>query len=121
MVSHRNLAAAYDTGFLDDLVTPFPRPRARPEPSRRLERRELAKLKPVFGGEDGTMTARNSTPLSDGASAVLLAARLGGGSQPAGPAYIVDAQTAAVDHVHAREGLLWPRPTPCRSCSSAKT
>ena len=40
-------------------------------PTRRVEK--LAKLKPVFGGDDGTMTAGNSTPLSDGASAVLLA------------------------------------------------
>ena len=44
-------------------------------PTRRVE--SLAKLKPVFGGEDGTMTAGNSTPLSDGASAVLLGTRDG--------------------------------------------
>jgi acetyl-CoA C-acetyltransferase len=53
------------------------------------------------------MTAGNSTPLSDGASAVLLSS----GDWAAAhelpvQAYIVDAQTAAVDHVHAREGLL---------------
>ncbi len=60
--SHRNLAAAYDTGFLDDLVTPFlgleRDQNLRPDSS--VEK--LAKLKPVFGGEDGTMTAGNSTP-----------------------------------------------------------
>jgi acetyl-CoA C-acetyltransferase len=61
----------------------------------------------VFGGEDGTMTAGNSTPLSDGASAVLLASEEW--AQAHGipvQAFITDAQTAAVDYVHKREGLL---------------
>jgi len=107
VASHRNLAAAYDTGFLDDLVTPFlgleRDQNLRPDTS--VEK--LAKLKPVFGGEEGTMTAGNSTPLSDGASAVLLAGEEWANAHglPV-QAYIVDAQTAAVDHVHAREGLL---------------
>jgi acetyl-CoA C-acetyltransferase len=105
--SHRNLAAAYDTGFLDDLVTPYLSlerdQNLRPDAS--VEK--LAKLKPVFGGPDGTMTAGNSTPLSDGASAVLLASEEWAAEQgiPV-QACIVDAQTAAVDHVHKREGLL---------------
>ena len=107
VASHRNLAAAYDTGFLDDLVTPFlglgRDQNLRPDTS--IEK--LAKLKPVFGGENGTMTAGNSTPLSDGASAVLLATDEWAAAHglPV-QAYIIDAQTAAVDHVHAREGLL---------------
>ena len=107
VASHRNLAAAYDTGFLDDLVTPFlgleRDQNLRPDTS--VEK--LAKLRPVFGGENGTMTAGNSTPLSDGASAVLLASEEWAAAHnlPV-QAYIVDAQTAAVDHVHAREGLL---------------
>ena len=71
--SHHNLAAAYDRGFLDDLVTPFQGldrdQNLRPDTS--VEK--LAKLKPVFGeGEDATMTAGNSTPLTDGAAVVLL-------------------------------------------------
>jgi acetyl-CoA C-acetyltransferase len=105
--SHRHLAVAYDTGFLDDLVTPY----------LGLERdqnlrgdssvEKLAKLSPVFGGDEGTMTAGNSTPLSDGASAVLLASEQWAADRgiPV-QAYLVDAQTAAVDHVHKREGLL---------------
>ncbi len=107
VASHRNLAAAYDTGFLDDLVTPFlgleRDQNLRPDTS--VEK--LAKLKPVFGGDNGTMTAGNSTPLSDGASAVLLATDdwAAAHNLPV-QAYMVDAQTAAVDHVHAREGLL---------------
>jgi len=105
--SHRNLAAAYDTGFLDDLVVPFlgleRDQNLRPDTS--VEK--LARLKPVFGGEQGTMTAGNSTPLSDGASVVLLAGEEWAAAHELPvQAYIVDAQTAAVDHVHAREGLL---------------
>ena len=105
--SHKNLAAAYDTGFLDDLVVPFlgleRDQNLRPDTT--VEK--LARLKPVFGGEQGTMTAGNSTPLSDGASAVLLAGEEWAAAHnlPV-QAYIVDAQTAAVDHVHKREGLL---------------
>ncbi|MBV9414748.1 MAG: acetyl-CoA C-acetyltransferase [Solirubrobacterales bacterium] len=107
VASHRNLAAAYDTGFLDDLVTPFlgleRDQNLRPDTS--IEK--LAKLKPVFGGEDGTMTAGNSTPLSDGASSVLLASEDWAAAHGLPiQAYITDAQTAAVDHVHQREGLL---------------
>ncbi len=105
--SHHRLAAAYDTGWLDDLVTPYlgleRDQNLRPDTT--MER--LAKLKPVFGGPEGTMTAGNSTPLTDGASALLLsseewAAERGISVQ----AYLVDAETAAVDHVHKREGLL---------------
>ena len=71
VASHVHMAAAYERGFYDGLVTPYLGRRARqnlrPEAST-VEK--LAKLKPVFGD---TMTAGNSTPLTDGASAVLLA------------------------------------------------
>ena len=106
--SHQHLAAAYDRGFLDDQVTPF----------RGLERdqnlrpdssvEKLAKLKPVFGkGEAATMTAGNSTPLTDGASVVLLGTdewAEANGHEPL--AYLADHETAAVDYVHGGEGLL---------------
>jgi acetyl-CoA C-acetyltransferase len=105
--SHHNLAAAYDTGWLDDQVIPFlglkRDQNLRPDSS--VEK--LAQLRPVFGGADGTMTAGNSTPLSDGASAVLLASEEWAAAHDIPvQAYIVDAQTAAVDYVHKREGLL---------------
>jgi acetyl-CoA C-acetyltransferase len=105
--SHHHLAAAYDTGWLDDQVVPFlgldRDQNLRPDSS--LEK--LAKLKPVFGGPEGTMTAGNSTPLSDGASTVLLASEEWAAAKgiPV-QAYITEAQTAAVDYVHKREGLL---------------
>ncbi len=68
----------------------------------------LGKLKPVFGeGEDATMTAGNSTPLTDGAAAVLLASEQWA-EQRGLPvlASVVDAESAAVDYVHGDEGLL---------------
>ncbi|GAA4351694.1 acetyl-CoA C-acetyltransferase [Angustibacter luteus] len=106
--SHRNLAAAYDRGFQDDLVTAYlgqtRDQNLRPDSS--VEK--LAKLKPVFGdGPDATMTAGNSTPLSDGASAVLLASDEWAAEHRLPVlAHVVDAQTAAVDYVHGGEGLL---------------
>ena len=102
------MAAAYDRGFFDDLVTPFlglaRDNNLRPDSS--LEK--LSTLKPVFGkGEGATMTAGNSTPLTDGASAVLLASDEWAAEQGLPVlAHLVDAQTAAVDYVHGGEGLL---------------
>ena len=107
VTSHRHLAAAYDSGWMDDLVVPFLglerdqnlRPDSSPE--------TLATLKPVFGGPEGTMTAGNSTPLSDGASTVLLASEEWANAHGIPiQAYFSTAQTAAVDHVHKGEGLL---------------
>jgi acetyl-CoA C-acetyltransferase len=105
--SHNNLAAAYETGWLDDLVVPFlgleRDQNLRPDST--MEK--LSKLKPVFGGSEGTMTAGNSTPLSDGASAVLLASEEWAREHGLPVlAYLVEAQTAGVDYVHKREGLL---------------
>ncbi|WP_433276838.1 acetyl-CoA C-acetyltransferase [Pseudonocardia xinjiangensis] len=108
VASHRNLAAAYDRGFFDDLVTPYlgltRDQNLRPDTS--VEK--LAKLRPVFGkGEGATMTAGNSTPLTDGAAAVLL-----GSDEWAAQhrlpvlAHLVDAETAAVDFVLGSDGLL---------------
>ena len=105
--SHQRLAAAYDRGFFDDLVTPYAGlerdQNLRPDSSTE----KLAKLEPVFGGEDGTMTAGNSTPLSDGAAVVLLASDEWAErhSLPV-LAHITHVQTAAVDYVDGGEGLL---------------
>ncbi|MBE1499805.1 acetyl-CoA C-acetyltransferase [Amycolatopsis lexingtonensis] len=105
--SHQHLAAAYDRGFFDDLVTPFLK-LARDQNLRPDSTAEkLAKLKPAFGGPDGTMTAGNSTPLTDGASTVLLATEEWAKAHnlPV-QAYLTFSQTAAVDYVHGEEGLL---------------
>ncbi|MBQ0752716.1 MAG: acetyl-CoA C-acetyltransferase [Gammaproteobacteria bacterium] len=105
--SHHNLAKSYEDGWQDDLVTPF----------NGLERdnnmrgdstiEKLNSLKPVFGGENGTMTAANSTPLTDGASAVLLASEEW--AQERGLpvlAYLTFGEAAAIDFVGKKEGLL---------------
>src|SRR5439155_1337667 len=68
---------------------------------------KLAKLKPVFGGEDGTMTAGNSTPLSDGAAVVLLASEEWARERDLPIlAYWTTGETAAVSYVDGEEGLL---------------
>ncbi|MCB9440493.1 MAG: acetyl-CoA C-acetyltransferase [Mycolicibacterium sp.] len=107
--SHRNMAAAYDRGFFDDLVTPFlglyRDDNLRPGSS--VEK--LATLKPVFGVRlgDATMTAGNSTPLTDGASVALLASEDWAAAHGIEPlAYFVDSETAAVDFVSGADGLL---------------
>ncbi len=111
--SHQNLAAAYDRGFLDDLITPF-LGLSRDQNLRGDSTTEkLAKLTPVFGkkyGDEATMTAANSTPLTDGASAVLLASDEWAAEHTLPVlAHFVDAETAAVDYVHGDvkyDGLL---------------
>jgi acetyl-CoA C-acetyltransferase len=109
--SHRNLAAAYDRGFFDDLMTPFLglTRDANLRPDSTVEK--LAKLAPVFGrGEGATMTAGNSTPLTDGASTVLLASDEWAAEHHLPVlAHFVDAETGAVDYVHGdrkADGLL---------------
>ncbi|GAA1571279.1 acetyl-CoA C-acetyltransferase [Kribbella sancticallisti] len=106
--SHMNLAAAYDRGFQQDLITPYlgleKDQNLRPDTT--VEK--LAKLKPVFGkGETATMTAGNSTPLTDGASTVLLSTDEWAAEHGLKPlAYLTHSQTAAVDYVKGAEGLL---------------
>lgn len=104
--SHCNLAAAWSAGFFDDLVTPYLGVTKdnvlRPDTS--MEK--LAALKPVFGD---TMTAGNSTALTDGAAVVLLAEQAWAQDQGLPVlARVVDAQVAAVDHTSGDDLLLAP-------------
>lgn len=107
--SHQRLAAAYERGFLDDLVVPY-RGLDRDQnlrPGSTVEK--LAGLKPVFGtsGPDPTMTAGNSTPLTDGAATVLLGTEEWARERGLEPlAYLSLYETAAVDHVDGDDGLL---------------
>ncbi|WP_448222392.1 acetyl-CoA C-acetyltransferase [Gordonia iterans] len=97
--SHAKLAAAYDDGFFDDLLTPFAGLSEDDNLRRGLTAERLAALKPCFGA-DGTMTAANSTTLTDGASAVLLGSPQWAAERGLTPlARIVDAQSWAVDYV----------------------
>lgn len=100
--SHRRLAAAYERGFFEGLVVPFRglardqnlRPDSTPE--------KLAALRPVFGLDHPgpTMTAGNSTPLTDGAATVLLASEEWAAARGLEPlAFLTACETAAVDFV----------------------
>lgn len=108
--SHQRLAAAWADGFFDDLVTPFRGQTTDGNLRADTSLEKLAKLKPVFGlGLDtpATMTAGNSTPLTDGASTVLLGSDEWAAAHDLTPlAVVVDAEAAAVDFVHGVDGLL---------------
>jgi acetyl-CoA C-acetyltransferase len=104
VASHQALAAAYERGFYDDLVTPYlgleRDQNLRPDTSTD----KLAKLKPVFGD---TMTAGNSTPLSDGAAVALLASDGWAASKKLPVlAHLTAWETAAVDYLSGEDGLL---------------
>lgn len=106
--SHQKMAAAYEEGFFDDLITPFLGLERDNNLRADSSAEKLAKLKPAFGkGDARTMTAGNSTPLTDGASCVLLAseewAKANGHEVLA---YLTFQETAAVDFVEKKEGLL---------------
>ncbi|MEE1927068.1 acetyl-CoA C-acetyltransferase [Streptomyces sp. TRM 70351] len=107
--SHQRLSAAYDRGFFDDLLTPFRgldrdqnlRPDSTPA--------KLARLRPVFGTDHpgATMTAGNSTPLTDGAATVLLASEEWAAARGLPVlAWFSHSRTAAVDFVSGTDGLL---------------
>jgi acetyl-CoA C-acetyltransferase len=103
--SHRKAAAAYDEGFYNDLVMEYRGLKTDNNIRRDTTLEKLAKLKPSFAA-DGTLTAGNSTPMTDGASAVLLANEAWAKARglPV-QAYLTYGKAAAVDFVK-QEGLL---------------
>jgi acetyl-CoA C-acetyltransferase len=109
VASHQKLAASYAEGWHDDLLTPF-RGLTRDQNMRAdISLEKLATLKPCFErGPRGTLTAANSTPLTDGASLVLLASEDWAKARGLPIlAYWKDGEAAAVDFVGAgKEGLL---------------
>ncbi|NWN87134.1 MAG: acetyl-CoA C-acetyltransferase [Micrococcaceae bacterium] len=110
MNSHNNMAAAYEEGFFNDLMTPF-RGLDRDNnmrPGSTLE--SLAKLRVSFGkqlGDEATMTAGNSTPMTDGAAAALLSSEEWAQEHNLPIlAEFMDFEVAAVDFVNGNDGLL---------------
>lgn len=98
--SHQNLAKAYDSGFMDDLITPFKGLDKdnilRPQTSKE----KLASLGPAFDRNGGSLSAGNSSALTDGASAVLLASEEWAKEKGLPVlAYITDYETSAVDFI----------------------
>jgi acetyl-CoA C-acetyltransferase len=105
--SHKRAAAAYDEGFMDDLVIPFAGVFRDNNIREDISLEKMAELKPVFDRSGtGTITAANSTPLTDGAAAVLLASEEWAEKRgiPV-QAYLALGRTSAVDFVQG-EGLL---------------
>lgn len=108
--SHQNASKAYEEGFFDDLICPMDSLTRDTITRKDTTMEKLAKLKPAFDFSDnGTLTAGNSTPLTDGASAVLL-----GSPEWAQQnnqdiwAYFVDCEVTAVDFVHGAGLLMAP-------------
>ncbi|HET9273208.1 MAG TPA: acetyl-CoA C-acetyltransferase, partial [Methyloceanibacter sp.] len=105
--SHKKAAAAYDEGFMDDLVVPCAGVYRDNNIREDISLEKMAELKPVFDRSgSGTITAANSTPLTDGAATVLLASEEWAKSRgiPV-QAYLTVGRTSAVDFVQG-EGLL---------------
>jgi acetyl-CoA C-acetyltransferase len=110
LASHLNAAKAYEQGFFNDLVIPFKGLSRDNNLRADTSMEKLARLKPAFDNTSGrgTLTAGNSTPLTDGAAAVLLASEQWAAAQGHIPqAWLIDAETAAVDFFGPQaEGLL---------------
>lgn len=109
--SHQQLAQAYDQGFFNDLMTPFQGLKRDNNLRPDLSLDKLSKLKPVFDRKvapgAGTLTAGNSTPLTDGASTVLLASEAWAAERNLPVlAYLTFSEVAAVDYLDHHEGLL---------------
>ena len=108
LLSHRRTVAAQDAGFFDDLIVPVDGVSRDAFPRRDTSMEKLSALKPAFDRESGqgTITAGNSSPLTDGAAALWIATEEGLSRLPAAlpRARLVDWEMAAVDVF--REGLL---------------
>lgn len=107
--SHRNAAKAYDDGFFDDLVVPFHGLKRDSTVRGDTTIEKLGKLKPAFDRQSGTLTAGNSSPLTDGAACVLVGNQRGADLIGAKPlARLVDVEVAAVNFVKGAGLLMAP-------------
>lgn len=105
--SHQRMAKAYADGLFDDLVVPFKGLKRDNNLRPDIDPAKIATMKPVFDREHGTLTAANSTPLTDGASTVLLASEEWAKARGLPVlAWLRAGETAAVDFVKGDEGLL---------------
>lgn len=105
--SHQKMAAAYDRGFFNDMLSPYMGLDKDNNVRRDTSIEKLAKLKPAFDKEHGTLTAGNSSPLTDGASCILLASEAW--AQERGLpvlAYLTFAEVAAIEYVEHKHNLL---------------
>lgn len=105
--SHQNMAKAYDEGFFDDMITPAFGLDKDNNLRRDSSLEKLAQLKPAFDKQGGTLTAGNSTPFTDGSSAILLASEewAKANNLPV-LAYISFSKVAGIEYVEHKHNLL---------------
>lgn len=105
--SHQNMAKAYDEGFFDDMITPAFGLDKDSNLRRDTSLEKLSSLKPAFDKQNGTLTAGNSTPFTDGASAVLLASETWAKANNLPIlAYITFSEIAGIEYVDNQQNLL---------------
>ncbi|MBB6371545.1 acetyl-CoA C-acetyltransferase [Chryseobacterium shigense] len=105
--SHKNMAQAYDEGFFDDMITPAFGLDKDNNLRRDTSLEKLAQLKPAFDKENGTLTAGNSTPFTDGASSVLLASEEWAAANGLPVlAYITFSEVAGIEYIENKQNLL---------------
>lgn len=105
--SHQKMVKAYERGFFNDMITPYLGLEKDNNLRADTSLEKLAKLKPAFDKEHGTLTAGNSSPLTDGAATVLLASEEWAKKQGLPIlAYITFAETAAIEYVSNKQNLL---------------
>ena len=105
--SHQKMAAATDKGFFDDMITPYMGLDKDNNLRRDTSMEKLTRLKPAFDKEHGSLTAGNSSPLTDGASCILLASEEWA-KQHGLPilAYITHSEVAAIEYHQNKHNLL---------------
>lgn len=107
LASHQKMAKAYDEGFFQDMITPYAGLSRDNNLRTDTSIEKLAKFKPAFDKEGGTLTAGNSSPLTDGASCILLASEDWARQQDLPVlAYITFAELAAIEYISNRHNLL---------------
>jgi acetyl-CoA C-acetyltransferase len=105
--SHQKMARAYDRGFFNNMITPYAGLNRDNNLRTDSSLEKLAKLKPAFDKVNGTLTAGNSSPLTDGASCILLASEEWAQAQGLPVlAYFTHAELAAVEYLDNRQNLL---------------
>jgi acetyl-CoA C-acetyltransferase len=108
--SHQKAAKAFEEGFQDELIVEFKGIKRDPITRKDTTKEKLAKLRPAFDkSAAGTLTAGNSTPLTDGSSLVLLGSEEWAAKNNLKVrAYLTDCEVAAVDFVHGAGLLMGP-------------
>lgn len=105
--SHQNMAKAYDEGFFDDMIIPAFGLDKDNNLRRDTSIEKLSQLKPAFDKENGTLTAGNSTPFTDGASAVLMGSEEWANANGLPIlAYITFSEVAGIEYVENKQNLL---------------